>query len=702
MSNQLSSENMFPASEPGLDGPRWFMLEQPRIQGLATFEWNMVAGTLWFSEEWENIIQSPYDWTRPSDQKWWSARVHPEDKVRFQRSLLAVHAGLLEAHDLLCRLKRGNGTWMQALLRSRVTHKTAAGGPWIVAGLLIDLTGVPLAGKNTPTDALTFSSHEYHSMLENSPDLFIRFNRDLLPIYVNPSVCRFLGGARAGRAFSQEEAQARRIAGTRQALFRNGVCRVFAEQAVVREELTLPMTDGSEIVGDCSFWPEFDPAGEVRYCMVQLRDITDKRRREQDHQCLVRELQQAKNKAEAANTAKNAFLATVSHELRTPLNGILGMLQLIESLPLAEEQQKYLQTARDSGKSLSRIISDILDYSSMESGTMPLAHEAFDPRASVCSALAPFFENAKAKGLKLTLILDPAIPPLLLGDEGRVRQILTNIVSNALKFTANGSISILCSRFGKAPPGQVNLIIEVRDTGIGIPQEKLAGVFDAFSQIENSSCRKYAGTGLGLSIVKHLVALMNGSISIESELGHGATVRIFLSFAEASATPRQTMAPTPAKPASAAQSLDILVAEDDAVSSMTIQKFLQRKGCRVLCVQDGRKALQALQLYPFHGLFTDIAMPEMDGLELVRRIRTGDTAGHPPTDDIRSRVREAFPGNVKKETGPHPDIPIIAVSAQSMMGDRERFLAQGMDYYVSKPLDKDEIDAALAIITRSR
>jgi len=853
--------NFFPENAPPPDrgepiGPRWFRVEQPRIQGIATFEWNTVTGTTWFSEEWENIIQSPYDWTRPSDQKWWDARVHPEDKVRFQRSLLAVYAGLIEAHDLPCRLKRGDGVWLQVLFRSRVTHKTPAGGPWIVAGMLMDLTGVSLPGSHAMPDSMTFSSHEYHSMLENSPDSFIRFDRELIPVYVNPSVCRFLGGARAGRAF-RENAEARRIAGSGYGAFRHGVERVFMEHVVTREEVTLPMTDGSIIIGDCSFWPEFDASGNVKHCMMQLRDITDKFRMEKyvavnkkrlealyaltrmedaeeeevlhfamdsiqvltqsqggffflpeeetpdrgrilwsrghssdadrryipsgklpdelidkltgrnsevayrgihnnkngepfraafaeaeqirrgiaapvmegermvclagvcnketdydetdllqfetfinsiwlilRHRRFVRELRQAKEAAETANKAKNAFLANVSHELRTPLNGVLSMLQLIDSQPLTMEQHEYLLTAQTSSKTLLRIISDILDYSGMESGKMSLTCDTFDFHTSVHSSLAMFKESAIAKGLEFAYRIDPAIPRFLLGDEGRVRQIIFNIVGNALKFTPQGSITIQCSPLVDAPAGQERIAIEVADTGIGIPCGKLDGVFDAFVQVEDTHRRKYGGTGLGLSIVKHLVSLMNGTVCIESEQGVGTMVRSVLPFAVPDA-PRGKPA-IQVKTESPKRTLDILVAEDDTVSSLALRMFLQQRGHRVVCVPDGGKALEALQVYPFHCLFTDITMPEMDGLELVRRIRSCDTENFPPTSETWARVREEFPDSPSSSRELRPDITIIAVSAHSMIGDRERFLEQGMNHYIAKPIDKDELDRAIA------
>ena len=859
-----------PKSPPGPEGshyggPRWFMLDQPRVYGMATYEWNVTTGQTWFSEEWGNIVQDAYDWTIPSNQDWWTERVHPEDMPLLLRALLAIHAGFVDRYELTCRLKRPDGSWRLVLFRSQVTVKTSEGAPWLLSGVAIDLTGIFPDGCEIPR-AATVTELDYLSMLENSPDLFVRFDRDLEPVYANPALDKYLGGRRKSFVYDEKQVN-RRLAGDYRELFQKNIGRVFTEQTVVREEVCASMTDGSEIVGECSFWPEFGTDGKVRFAMVQFRDITARRRAEQraaldekrlealyrltlmenaeedevlrfvmesvleltdsrsgfffipeeegadrgklfwsgDHYrnidwrylpdghlprdliqqmtdrdgnrvyrsinnskgrkplyvifdgemavmrgiiapgmegnrmvCVagvcnrdsdydesdlqqfetfinsawlilrrrrfVRELQRAKEAAETANKAKNVFLANVSHELRTPLNGVLSMLQLMDSSLLPSEQYEYLQTAQASGKALLRIISDILDYSSMESGKMPLAVDFFDFQSSVRSALGMFKNNAAAKGVKFVCRIDPAIPRRLLGDEARVRQIIFNLVGNAVKFTAEGSITVACSLLPENDSKRARVSITVEDTGIGIPQEKLAGIFDAFSQVEGSHRRKYAGTGLGLSIVKHLASMMNGSVSLESREGEGTTVSVTLAFESPPARQRRQSGFKPAKKPVPEWSLNILVAEDDHIGSMAIRKFLEHRGHRVLCVEDGSQALEALQLYPFHCLFTDITMPAMDGLELVRRIRTGAVGDFPPSKEIRNRVREIFPDAPPyiKKAEPVVDkhIAVIAVSAHSMIGDRERFIGQGMDHYVSKPIDRVEIDEALLLVGR--
>lgn len=836
-------------------GPRWPFTVQPSIPGFATHEWDIVEGTVWYSEEWKNITQSDYDPTKPNDQAWWTERVFPADMAKIYKACLAVHAGFLETTEIVYRLKREDGVWRTLFSRSKVTARTKEGAPALACGICVDITDMLANGLLPMEDSV--SDIDFQSMLDNSPDLFIRFNRSLKPVYVNPAVNRYLGGTNntPGNEF--------RMTGDYKEVFQRNVEKVFTEKAVVREELCIAMSDGSEVIGDCSFWPEFDSEGTVQHAMMQFRDITEQRCMEQriklnerrldalyrltlmdnaqeaemlqfvmnsllqlsdsssgfiffpsgedsdrgillwsgDHYdnfahhylpddhlphdlivqmtgtdgrrryrsinnargdtplhvifdgkmsvergiisqvmeegrlvCIagvcnkdtdyeesdlqqletfinsawlilrrrrfLQELQEAKDAAETANKAKNAFLANVSHELRTPLNGVLSMLQLIDSLPLGNEQKEYLQTAQASGKALLRIISDLLDYSGMEAGKMPLAVDVFDCGAAVRSALGMFAEDAARKGLKFSYSIDPAIPPYLLGDEARVRQIVFNVVGNALKFTSQGSIDVNCSLVAGKEPGSAGIEFTVTDTGIGIPKDKLASIFEAFNQVENSHRRQYKGTGLGLSIVKHLVALMQGSVTVESEIGKGTTVRCLLYFGLSQEPVKTTPAVFPSVSEVSGKVLDILVAEDDTVGRMAIRAFLQKRGHRVLCVQDGALAMEALQVYPFHCVFTDITMPNLDGIGLLRRIRTGDTGGMTPSDAIRSQVAELFGTETDAMAKIAPGFTVIAISAHAMMGDKDYFLGLGMDYYLSKPIDGKELDDALDFVIR--
>lgn len=410
----------------------------------------------------------------------------------------------------------------------------------------------------------------------------------------------------------------------------------------------------------------------------------------------IRELQRAKDVAERANKVKDEFLANVSHELRTPLNGMLSMLQLLDILPLDEQQREYVRTASVSGKALLRIISDILDFSRIESGKMKLQIEPFDFAAAFESSLSLFRREAEKKGLSFEVRVGEGLPDRMLGDDARVRQILFNIVGNALKFTERGGIRVECSVLSPGAPGHLWVYIAVSDTGIGIPLADQARIFEAFTQIDSSSTRKYAGTGLGLSIVRHLVGLMGGSVTVESQVGEGTTVHCSLRFTR---LPAGMDVPGPAespREVAGCRALRILVAEDDDVSRFAMQTFLTRMGHQPVCVSNGRLALEMLQLCRFDCLFTDIQMPDMDGLEVVRRIREDDLEDIIPSEKTRAVLCETeLAGNGGVLPVPR-DIVTVTVSAHTMRGDKERFLEAGMDFYISKPIAMKELAAVLA------
>lgn len=387
------------------------------------------------------------------------------------------------------------------------------------------------------------------------------------------------------------------------------------------------------------------------------------------------QLIRAKEKAEAASHAKSEFLANMSHEIRTPLNGIFGMLQLVEDTRLDDEQRDYVKTAMTSGRSLLRVINDVLDFSKMEAGMLVLENEPFDVRRMVTEVLDNFSVQVAEKELELVVDIDVDMPRILLGDEARIRQILFNLVGNSVKFTPSGSIKVESWVSLPSYSGQdARLFLTVRDTGIGIPDSKIESAFNAFSQVDGSYTRQYGGTGLGLGIVKRLVDLMGGEIAVESDSG-GTAIHLFFKVQEGvgdiSPEDDDTLMTDTSRP------LSILLAEDERVNRISVVRHLEKFGHFVDTASDGEEAVERAQKNVYDVILMDIQMPGMDGLSATRIIREN----------------ERLAGS--------REVPIVALTAHAMKGDREKFLAAGMNGYLAKPIDFADLAALFSRVVPS-
>lgn len=801
------------------------------------------------------------------------ARLRDQDKKLLKRHLDQLAAGERTFLDIAVRVQRFDRTWAWILLRGRgypeggdeFGGEESPVGDRLVIGVAVEVSRLRLDKRFFPA-SLDDTETTYQTLLEHSPNNIIRFDRELFPLYMNPSVTSFV-------AHPLEDLGAKKAAElgvdiSSLEFLQDHVDRVFDTGQVCKSRRSV-MTPKGLVVGEFTFWPEFDAKGVVRSVISQQQDLTAEVLREREaytnelrfsalyeltqmndtpeeevirfvvekiaeltgskyghlhmlsgsltdgehiiwskshdelfaaeelaapDAALVRlefglgieaepqeafcwnaavtnsanlffkgklsisrflcapavedgkpacvaavynkpteytdedvrqlqtfingawlvlqrrrhieQLKKTKESAELANKVKDRFLANVSHELRTPLNGLLSMLQLLELSFLTPEQREYAQNATITGQTLLRIISDILDFSKMESGTLELAQQPFDLEGTIFSTVELFRRSAHGKGLALKLTKVGSFPRTVVGDEARVRQILFNLVGNSLKFTETGEIEVFCEAKPETKE-RFFMRLSVRDTGIGIPVDMQDKVFDAFTQVDGSSTRKHQGSGLGLGIVRQLTTVMGGSVSLLSTPGNGTLVECLVPFllppgAADKGVEKGFHDANDALPECPV--LTVLVAEDDAVSRHAMRLFLEKLGHTAVCVGNGREALEALRLFPFDCLISDVLMPEMDGLEVTRRIRKGLADEVSPSDAVRDLVRKAMPENTfAGESQNTPvDIPIVAVSAHAMKGDKEYFLEQGMDYYLSKPMKISDLAETLILVCRRK
>ncbi|EGJ51138.1 ATP-binding protein [Desulfocurvibacter africanus] len=512
------------------------------------------------------------------------------------------------------------------------------------------------AGRLVAERAFQQVQQEYKTLMDSASDLILVHDRDLRIRYVNP-VVESLAGQPPEHYLGQGIEviiPEREVAGVfnshlRQVLQSGKDSSISFQLDSVRHKRHM----------QARLTPVQDAAGSMGSVLAVVRDITRFKRLED-------RLRQAKREAEESNRAKSEFLANMSHEIRTPLNAVLGLAERLSFITEPRERDEYVRMIKHSAHALLAIIDDILDLSKIEAGKLDVHEQEFELAALLEKVVSPYRYQAQEKGLELAVSVGNAVPAWMLADPDKFSQVLTNLVSNAIKFTEEGSVEISVTNDNR-DSRDMGLLVCVHDTGLGIPWDMQARLFNSFSQLDSSYSKSFGGTGLGLAISKRLVEMLGGRIWVESMPGKGSSFSFTLPIASVS-KPAQPAPPT-SSPVRLKdrQSLSLLLAEDNRINQFFLKDYFEAMGHSVDIAENGRLVLEKLRSKPYDLILMDIQMPHMDGLEATRIIRSSNDE-------------------------PWADIPIVALTAYALSQDRSKAMEAGMDAYVLKPINFEELE----------
>ncbi|WP_243438696.1 chemotaxis protein CheB [Fundidesulfovibrio soli] len=636
---------------------------------------NKINELIQLSRDIDNLLKSTEIGTIFLDKQLQIRKFTPSATVSFNllpqdigRPIQHISSNIVDDPEMLVNARRvlesgtpsqkevmtASGVW---LLKRILPYRTEAG---LIDGVLI--TFVDISRLKQAEEAFRKSEKKFRIIFEQSVNGMVFLDQRGRILEANQAMSDMLGHSRehllaAGLSQLMPPVEAER--------FHASYARVAAgETSRLHTDIRLGRKDGETIWARLTLSVLRDSADAAFFAVGMIEDITDRKRFET-------EIVNAKEWAEAASSAKTEFLANMSHEIRTPISGIMGMTDLLLTSAEKPEEKQFLSMIRSSAQSLLAIVNDVLDLSKIEAQKLELDLGNFDPRAMLESLVQEFSVQAMEKGLDLRFAPASDMPGLILGDSLRIAQIVKNLLSNALKFTDKGSVT-LTVRTVAAPAGSATLEFCVSDTGIGIAPTQLSRLFQNFSQADSSYSKRFGGTGLGLAISKRLAELMGGAISVESMPGKGSVFCFSASFktVQQAQTGGSNISPASIGALSGLPRLDILVAEDNSVNQLFICRVLEMAGHKVTLASNGEEVLEALDKGRFDLIFMDIQMPVLDGIKTTEIIRNASDPA----------VR---------------NIPIIALTAYSMVGDRERILSTGVNDYLSKPVDLKDLTEAI-------
>ncbi len=627
--------------------------------GDGMWDWNPETDEVKYSRRWKTMLGYEEDEIKDLNREWVD-RIHPDDKDYVAGTMRAYLDQEIDEYVVEYRLRCKDGNYKWILGRGTAVNRSENGQVLRMIGTHTDITQ-----RKQAEEQLKESEERFRNIFIHAPVGIFHSIPGGRFLIANPALARMLG-------YSSAEELMAAIADMSAQLYVDPAVRPQIVEEMLRTEVWIHRDavlwrrrDGRIITVDMTGRKVLDSKGKVAYLEGIVEDITE---RKQTEEALV----VAKQTAEAASRAKGEFLANMSHEIRTPMNAILGMAYLALQTPLDARQRDYVAKIHASAESLLGIINDILDFSKIEAGKLELEFIPFALSAVFDHLATVIGGKASDKGLTIRFALSEEVPAMLLGDSLRLQQIMDNLANNAVKFTEQGQVVIAVEPAGAMENGVIPLTFSVSDTGIGMDPAQMQRILEPFTQADSSVTRRYGGTGLGLSIVTRLLELMGSRLEVVSEPGQGSRFAFTLRLAIADDTlepGRRRHDPALAEALQRLRGARVLVVEDNRINQQVAREIIEQAGLQVQVAANGRLAVEALRhAADFDAVFMDIQMPEMDGYEATRCIREFKTAA---------------------------ELPIIAMTAHALQGEREKCLAVGMNDHLAKPIMPGEVQAAL-------